>query len=115
MAGIVIYLSIQLGKKTVTAFLDAVPAGLSDEVAHVVSVPGVQEVRRVGPSARAIWTVWVNNPRPIPWPKNAGATHRLSSHEVPFCSRREYQPAISPPEMALYTGLRAMYSGEICK
>ena len=93
----------------------AYPDGLRDEVAHVVSVLGVQEVRRVGPSARAIWTVWVNNPRPMPWPKNAGATHRLSSQAVSSRSRRPYQPAISPSETALYTGLRVMYSVEICR
>ena len=46
MAGIVVFVSLQLGKKTVTALLDAVPAGLRDEVTRAVRVPGVQEVRR---------------------------------------------------------------------
>ena len=46
VAGIVVFVSLQLGKKTVTALLDAVPAGLRDEVTRAVRVPGVQEVRR---------------------------------------------------------------------
>ncbi len=55
VAGIVIYISIQLGKRTITDLLDAIPPGLKDEVTRVVQqVPGVVEVksariRRSGP------------------------------------------------------------------
>lgn len=47
VAGIVVFVSIQLGRKTITALLDAVPAGLTDEVRGVVRVPGVQEIKQV--------------------------------------------------------------------
>jgi cation diffusion facilitator family transporter len=47
VAGIVIYVSVQLGRRTVRALLDGVSPGLRDEVAQVVHVPGVLEVQRV--------------------------------------------------------------------
>jgi len=66
VAGIVIWVSIQLGRRTVTALLDGVSATLVDEVTHVVKgVPGVVEaqrvrVRRSGPEAFADVQVSVN-------------------------------------------------------
>jgi cation diffusion facilitator family transporter len=56
VAGIVVYVSLQLGQRTVTALLDGVPASVRDEVVRAVSVPGVMEVkqvrmRRSGPEA----------------------------------------------------------------
>ena len=64
VAGIVVFVSLQLGKKTITALLDAVPAGLTDEVSRAVWVPGVQAVkqvrlRRSGPEAFADITLIV--------------------------------------------------------
>ncbi len=47
VAGIVIYVSIQLGRRTIRALLDGVSPGLRDEVAHAVHVLGVLEVQRV--------------------------------------------------------------------
>lgn len=47
VAGIVIYVSVQLGKKTIAALLDAIPSGLRDEVLRAVQVGGVMEVSRV--------------------------------------------------------------------
>jgi divalent metal cation (Fe/Co/Zn/Cd) transporter len=48
VAGIVIYVSIQLGRKTIFDLLDAIPPGLRDEVSHATGqVPGVQAVERV--------------------------------------------------------------------
>jgi len=47
VAGIVIYVSVQLGRRTIRALLDGVSPGLRDEVAHAVHVPGVLEVVRV--------------------------------------------------------------------
>jgi cation diffusion facilitator family transporter len=47
VAGIVIYVSIQLGRRTVVALLDGVPASLRDEVVAAVRVPGVVDVRQV--------------------------------------------------------------------
>jgi divalent metal cation (Fe/Co/Zn/Cd) transporter len=47
VAGIVIYVSIRLGRKTVVALLDAIPAGMQEEVSSAVQVPGVQQVKRV--------------------------------------------------------------------
>ena len=46
VAGIVIYVSAKLGMRTISALLDAAPAGLQDEIAHAALVPGVLEVKR---------------------------------------------------------------------
>ncbi len=59
VAAIVIYVSMQLGNRTIRALLDGVPTGVRDEILHRISrVPGVQEVERVrvrrsGPEAFA--------------------------------------------------------------
>ncbi|MCX6030412.1 MAG: cation-efflux pump [Chloroflexi bacterium] len=58
VAGIVIWVSFQLGQRTVTALLDGVPASVRDDVVRAVRVPGVVEVkqvrvRRSGPEAFA--------------------------------------------------------------
>lgn len=48
VAGIVIYVSLQLGRRTVAGLLDEVPAGLRNELVKMVSnVPGVQEVTHI--------------------------------------------------------------------
>ncbi len=47
VAGIVIYVSVQLGRRTIRALLDGVSPGLRDEVALAVHVPGVLQVQRV--------------------------------------------------------------------
>jgi cation diffusion facilitator family transporter len=48
VAGIVIYVSLQLGRRTVAGLLDEVPVGLRDQVVEVVrQVPGVQKVKHV--------------------------------------------------------------------
>jgi divalent metal cation (Fe/Co/Zn/Cd) transporter len=55
VAGIVVYVSLQMGRKTITDLLDAIPPGLRENViAAVQKVPGVQAVkqariRRSGP------------------------------------------------------------------
>jgi cation diffusion facilitator family transporter len=46
VAGIVVYISVRLGMRTISALLDAVPTGLQDEVTYAAHVPGVLEVRR---------------------------------------------------------------------
>jgi len=58
VAGIVAWVSVQLGQRTVTALLDGVPASLRDDVVYAARVPGVVEVKRVrvrrsGPEAFA--------------------------------------------------------------
>jgi cation diffusion facilitator family transporter len=58
VAGIVIWVSLQLGSRTVMALLDGVPASERDAVLRAVRVPGVVEVkqvrvRRSGPEAFA--------------------------------------------------------------
>ncbi|MCC7354908.1 MAG: cation-efflux pump [Anaerolineae bacterium] len=70
VAGIVVYVSLALGKRTVVALLDGVPAGLRDEIAHAANVPGVLEVkqvrvRRSGPEAFADLTVTVSRDTPL--------------------------------------------------
>ncbi len=47
VAGIVVYVSLQLGSRTVAALIDGVPASVRDEVVRAVRVPGVLEVKRV--------------------------------------------------------------------
>ncbi|HLC33972.1 MAG TPA: cation-efflux pump [Anaerolineales bacterium] len=47
VAGIVIYVSVQLGRRTIRALLDGVSPGLRDEVALALHVPGVMQVVRV--------------------------------------------------------------------
>lgn len=47
VAGIIIYVSVQLGRRTIRALLDGVSPGLRDEVALAVHVPGVLQVVRV--------------------------------------------------------------------
>ena len=47
VAGIVVWVSVQLGQRTVTALLDGVPASLRDDVVYAARVPGVVEVTRV--------------------------------------------------------------------
>lgn len=56
VAMIVIWVSLQLGGRTVMALLDGVPASVRDAVIHAVQVPGVVDVkqvrvRRSGPEA----------------------------------------------------------------
>jgi cation diffusion facilitator family transporter len=47
VSAIVIWVSVQLGRRAVTALLDGVPPGLRDELERAVHVPGVIDVRRV--------------------------------------------------------------------
>ena len=47
VAGIVIYISLQLGGRTVAALIDGVPASVRNDVMQAVKVPGVLEVKRV--------------------------------------------------------------------
>jgi len=66
VAGIVIYVSVKLGMRTVSALLDAVPAGLRDEIAYAAQVPGVLKVKRTrvriaGPEAFADLTLMVSH------------------------------------------------------
>ena len=66
VAGIVVYISVQMGRKTVSALLDAVPGETRDRLIQVVrQVPGVFQVgqvrlRRSGPDAFADVTVQVS-------------------------------------------------------
>ena len=58
VAGIVVWVSLQLGSRTVMALLDGVPASVRNDVVRAVSVPGVVDVsqvrvRRSGPEAFA--------------------------------------------------------------
>jgi divalent metal cation (Fe/Co/Zn/Cd) transporter len=47
VAGIVVWVSLQLGRRTVTALLDGVPASLRDEIVKAIQMPGVEEVQQV--------------------------------------------------------------------
>jgi cation diffusion facilitator family transporter len=65
VAAIVVWVSIQLGKKSIDDLLDAVPADLRDQVAAAAQVPGVLDVqqlrlRRSGPGYFADVTLTVS-------------------------------------------------------
>jgi cation diffusion facilitator family transporter len=66
VACIVVYVSLQLGKRTVAALLDAAPPGLAERVtSEAIQVPGVQgvgpvRVREAGPSTFVDLTVNVD-------------------------------------------------------
>ncbi len=47
VAGIVVYVSVKLGKRAIDDLLDAIPAGVHDDVARAARVEGVLDVRKV--------------------------------------------------------------------
>lgn len=47
VAGIVIYVSVQLGRRAVDALLDAAPRGVRERIVEAAAVPGVVQVRNV--------------------------------------------------------------------
>ena len=48
VAGIVIFVSLQLGRRTIAGLLDEIPVGLRDEVVDILKqVPGVRKVKHV--------------------------------------------------------------------
>jgi cation diffusion facilitator family transporter len=64
VAAIVVWVSYQLGRRTIAQLLDAVPPGLRDDIERTVRLPGVVEVlrvrvRRSGPEAFADVTLSV--------------------------------------------------------
>jgi len=64
VAAIVVWVSIELGRRTVADLLDEIPPGLTDEIANAVRLPSVIEVgrvrvRRSGPEAFADLTLTV--------------------------------------------------------
>ncbi|HSF80415.1 MAG TPA: cation diffusion facilitator family transporter [Anaerolineales bacterium] len=71
VAGIVIYVSLQLGRRTVAGLLDEIPSGLRSEVVQALGqVPGVQRVRHVrlrwsGPEAFADVTLTAQRDLPL--------------------------------------------------
>ncbi len=71
VAGIVVYVSVQLGKRTIAALLDGVPTGIRDEILHRIGeIEGVQEVERVrvrrsGPEAFADVTLKIARDMPF--------------------------------------------------
>jgi cation diffusion facilitator family transporter len=65
VAAIVVWVSIQLGRKTIASLLDEVPPALRDDLAQALRIPGVKEVvrvrvRRSGPEAFADVTLTVD-------------------------------------------------------
>ncbi|MCL4505300.1 MAG: cation-efflux pump [Chloroflexi bacterium] len=64
VSGIVIYVSVRMGIRTITALVDGVPAGIHDDIVKAVQAPGIAEVRQVrirqsGPEAFADITLSV--------------------------------------------------------
>jgi len=71
VAGIVIYVSLQLGRRTIAGLLDEIPAGLRSEVEQALKrVPGVRQVTHVrlrwsGPEAYADVVLTANKDLPL--------------------------------------------------
>lgn len=70
VAAIVIYVSTELGKKTLEGLLDAVPTHLRDEIIRAVQLPGVIEVKQVrarqsGPEAFVDFTLTLARDLPL--------------------------------------------------
>ena len=72
VAGIVVYVSAQLGRRTIAALLDAVPGGVQDQIVNAIrdEVEGVLgvtrvRVRRSGPEAFADVTLRVSRDVPL--------------------------------------------------
>ena len=71
VAGIVVWISVRLGKRTVDALLDAAPPGLRTEVESAVSaiegVLGVEQVRTRTAGARTFIDLTIGVPRTLPF------------------------------------------------
>ncbi|MGD0091359.1 MAG: cation diffusion facilitator family transporter [Planctomycetota bacterium] len=70
VAGIVVWISVRLGRRTVDDLMDAVPPGLREDVARAAQVPGVlgvldARVRRSGPDAFVDITLSVDRGMPF--------------------------------------------------
>jgi len=70
VAAIVVWVSLQLGRRTIGHLLDEVPPGLHDEIVQAVRVPGVMKVlrarvRRSGPEAFVDVTLTVGRDAPL--------------------------------------------------
>jgi len=79
VAGIVVYVSIQLGLKTISDLLDTVPPGTHDEIEKAAQVPGVVgvkqvRVRRSGPDIFADVTLTVGRDIPLE------SAHAIAGH-----------------------------------
>lgn len=87
VAGIVAYVSVQLGKRTINDLLDAVPPGLREEVMKAAKVAGVQSVRtvrirRAGPEVFADISVSVNRDTVLERAHDIAAQVEDSIHKV---------------------------------
>ena len=87
VAGIVVYVSVQLGTRTIVALLDGVPAALRDQVARAARVPGVLEVkqvrvRRSGPEAFADINVTVSRSTPLERAHDIASAVEVSVRQV---------------------------------
>ena len=70
VAGIVIYVSVQLGRRTIAGLLDEVPSEMRAQITEAVRVPGVVAVERVrvrrsGPEAFADVTLKIGRGMPL--------------------------------------------------
>jgi cation diffusion facilitator family transporter len=81
VALIVIYVSVQLGKRTVDALLDSAPRGLAERIVNaVVRVPHVQRVTRTrvrGSGNQVFVELHVAVPRHLSFEESHAVTHRI--------------------------------------
>jgi len=88
VAGIVVYVSLQLGRKTITDLLDAIPPGLREDVINAVQkVPGVlavkqARIRRSGPEFFADVSVTVTRAMALELAHDIAAQAEEAVHSV---------------------------------
>ena len=88
VAGIVVYVSLQLGGRTVSVLTDAVPVSVSEDIRCAVqNVAGVEEVQRVrvrqsGPEIFADISIKVEEDASLEKARNISAKARSAIHEV---------------------------------
>ncbi len=92
VSAIVVYVSIRLGRKTITDLLDGVPADLRERVSQAAHVPGVVDVqqariRRAGPELFVDVVVFVS--------RHEAFEH---AHEISQAARTAIRRALAQPE-----------------
>jgi cation diffusion facilitator family transporter len=98
VAGIVIYVSVQLGKRTIDGLLDAAPGGVAQMIeAQVAAVSGVVHVdsvrvRKSGPETFADITISVDQNRPL-----------AEAHEVAEAVEKVVRSAIPRSSVMVHT------------
>mgnify|MGYP001116825572 CR=1 FL=1 len=87
VAAIVVIVSLQLGRRAIAGLLDAIPAGLRDEVVRAAKVPGVMDVsqariRKSGPDTYADIVLVTNRDAPLEQAHHIAANAEASIRKI---------------------------------